>query len=414
MLEKLSLSVKDIKKYRSVLGSEVIDEVEKLARDLKGIRLCHINSTPFGGGVAELLFSHIPLMRGAGIDADWQVIRGDQRFFTITKSLHNALQGAEYPLIMEDKTKRVYLANNEMNARELDPNYDVFIVNDPQPAALRHFSNTTQAKWVWRCHIDSSEPDNDTWQFLRPYIEEYDAVVFTMGKFVPQDLKCPLIAIMAPAIDPFSPKNMPLPRALCRQMVDNLNIHRRQPLIVQVSRFDPWKDPFGVMEVYRLVKKEVPGVQLALIGSIANDDPEGWGLFTAVNKEANKDEDIHVFSNLTGVGNMEVNAFQTASDVVIQKSIKEGFGLVIAEALWKERPVVAGNAGGIPLQMTGELSNYLVSTIEECAEKVIKLLKDPDLAEKLGQEGREHIKNNFLMPRLVRDELRLIKSLVAT
>ncbi|GAI15799.1 unnamed protein product, partial [marine sediment metagenome] len=185
-------------------------------------------------------------------------------------------------------------------------------------------------------------------------------------------------------------------------------------LITQVSRFDPWKDPFGVMEVYRLVKKEVPGVQLALVGSLAGDDPEGWELFTAVNKEANKDEDIYVFSNLTGVGNMEVNAFQTASDVVIQKSIREGFGLVIAEALWKERPVVAGNAGGIPLQMTGELSDYLVSTIEECAEKVIKLLKYPELAGELGREGREHIKNNFLMPRLVRDELKLIKSLVAT
>ena len=413
MLEKLSLSTKDIKKYRLVLESEVIDEVEKLARDLKGIRICHINSTPFGGGVAELLFSHIPLMRGVGIDADWQVIRGDQRFFTITKSMHNALQGAKYPLLGE-KTKKVYLTNNKMNAKELDPNYDVFIVNDPQPAALRHFSNNIQAKWIWRCHIDSSEPDNDTWQFLRPYVEEHDAAVFTMDKFVPQDLKCPLITTMAPAIDPFSPKNMPLPRVLCRQMVDNLNIHRKQPLISQVSRFDPWKDPFGVMEVYRLVKKEIPGVQLALIGSIANDDPGGWELFTAVNEEANKDEDIYVFSNLTGVGNMEVNAFQTASDVVIQKSIKEGFGLVIAEALWKERPVVAGNAGGIPLQMTGDLSNYLVSTIEECAEKVIMLLKDPDLAERLGKEGREHIKKNFLMPRLVRDELKLIKSLMAT
>ena len=413
MLEKLSLSTKDIKKYRLVLESEVIDEIEKLARDLKGIRICHINSTPFGGGVAELLFSHIPLMRGVGIDADWQVIRGDRRFFTITKSMHNALQGAKYPLLGE-KTKRVYLTNNKMNAQELDPDYDVFIVNDPQPAALRHFSNKIQAKWIWRCHIDSSEPDNDTWQFLRPYIEEHDAAVFTMDKFVPRDLNLPHIAIMAPAIDPFSPKNMSLPRALCRQMVDNLNIHRTQPLISQVSRFDPWKDPFGVMEVYRLVKKEVPGVQLALIGSIANDDPGGWELFTAVNKEADKDEDIYVFSNLTGVGNMEVNAFQTASDVVIQKSLKEGFGLVIAEALWKERPVVAGNAGGIPLQMAGNLSNYLVNTIEECAEKVVKLLKDPDLAENLGREGRKHIEKNFLMPRLVRDELKLIKSLVAT
>ena len=411
MLEKLSLSTKDIKKYRLVLESEIIDEVECLARDLKGIRICHINSTPFGGGVAELLFSHIPLMRGVGIDADWQVIRGDRRFFTITKSLHNALQGKEY--LLKEKTKRVYLANNKINAQELDPNYDVFIVNDPQPAALRHFSDNTRAKWIWRCHLDSSEPDNDTWQFLRPYIEEYDAAVFTMDKFVPKDIKCPLIAIMAPAIDPFSPKNMALPRALSRQMVDNLNIHRRQPLICQVSRFDPWKDPFGVMGCYRLVKKEVPGVQLALIGSIANDDPGGWGLFTAVNKEANKDEDIHVFSNLTGVGNMEVNAFQTASDVVIQKSIKEGFGLVIAEALWKERPVVAGNAGGIPLQMCGGLSRYLVNSIEECAEKVVELLKDPDLAEKLGKEGREHIEKNFLMPRLVRDELKFIKRLVA-
>jgi len=410
MLEKLSLSIKELKKYRLVLESELIDEVQKLGHELKGIRICHINSTPFGGGVAELLFSLIPLMRGLGVKADWQVIRGDRRFFTITKSLHNALQGAKYPLLEE--SKRVYLANNELNAQELDRNYDVFIVDDPQPAALRHFCEDSQAKWIWRCHIDSAEPDNDTWQFLRPYIEEYDAAVFTMDKFVPKGLKLTLIDTMAPAIDPFSPKNMFLPRRLCRQMVDNLNIHKRKPLITQVSRFDPWKDPFGVMRVYRLVKKEIPGVQLALVGSLANDDPEGWDLFTAVNKEAAKDPDIHVLSNLTGVGNMVVNAFQTASDVVIQKSLREGFGLVIAEALWKERPVVAGNAGGIPLQMVGDLSKYLSNTIEECAAKVIKLLKDPELANKLGKQGREHIRKNFLMPRLVRDELRLVKRLV--
>ncbi|MDD4875587.1 MAG: glycosyltransferase [Dehalococcoidales bacterium] len=410
MLEKLSLSTKDIKKYRLVLKSELIDEIENLASDLKGIRICHINSTPFGGGVAELLFSHIPLMRGVGIHADWQVIRGDRRFFTITKSLHNALQGGEYSL--EDEIKIIYLDNNKINALELDSNYDVFIVNDPQPAALHHFSKNTNAKWIWRCHLDSAAPNHDVWQFLKPYIEEYDAAVFTMEKFVPQDIKYPHISIIAPAIDPFSTKNMALPRILCRQMADNLDIHRNRPLISQISRFDPWKDPFGVIECYRLIKKEVPDVQLALIGSIANDDPEGWELFTAINKEADKDEDIHVFSNLTGVGNMVVNAFQTASDVVIQKSIKEGFGLVIAEALWKERPVVAGNAGGIPLQMTGNLTDYLINNIEECAEKVIKLLRDPDLAKKLGQEGREHIQNNFLMPRLVRDELKLIKSLV--
>ena len=415
MLQKVSLGVREIDKYRLILGSDLIDEVKSLASDLKGLRLCHINSTPFGGGVAELLFSYIPLVRGLGIHADWQVIRGDQRFFSITKSLHNALQGAEYPLL-EQTTERVYLTNNQRNARDLDPNYDVFVINDPQPAALRHFCefcDKIHAKWIWRCHIDSSEPDEETWQFLRPYVEEHDAAVFTMEKFVPRDLAGPRIAIMPPAIDPFSPKNMPLPKAeVCRSMIENLGLDRNRPLIVQVSRFDMWKDPFGVIRVFQLAKEKVPGLQLALVGSLANDDPEAWELYAAINEEADRDEDIHVFSNLRGVGNMEVNAFQTASDVVIQKSIKEGFGLVVSEALWKRTPVVAGNAGGIPLQMTNRLSEYLVDTVEECAEKVAYLILHPELAKELGEEGREHIKDNFLMPRLVRDELSLIKDLV--
>lgn len=412
MLQKVSLGVKDINNYRMLLGSELIDEVEALARDLKGLRLCHINSTPFGGGVAELLFSYIPMVRGLGIHADWQVIRGDRRFFTITKSLHNALQGAEYPLL-EQQTQRTYLANNQRNARELDPNYDVFVINDPQPAALRHFCDGINAKWIWRCHIDSSEPDKDTWQFLRPHIEAHDAAIFTMEKFVPPDLRGPRIAIIPPAIDPLSTKNMPLPKAeVCRTMIDNLGLDRNRQLIIQVSRFDLWKDPFGVIEVYKRASKKVPGLQLALVGSLANDDPEGWELYAAIHQEADKYEDVHVFSNLNGIGNMEVNAFQRASDVVIQKSIREGFGLVVAEALWKGTPVVAGNVGGIPLQMVGTLSNFLVDTVEECAEKVVCLLEHPEVAEELGKEGMAHIKNNFLMPRLIRDELSLIKELV--
>lgn len=412
MLQKVSLGVKDINNCRMLVGGELIDEVEALASDLKGLRLCHINSTPFGGGVAELLFSYIPLVRSLGIHADWQVIRGDRRFFTITKSLHNALQGAEYPLL-EQQTQRIYLANNQQNARELDPNYDVFVINDPQPAALRHFCDGINAKWIWRCHIDSSEPDEETWQFLRPYIEVHDAAVFTMGRFVPHDLGGILIAIMPPAIDPLSTKNMPLPKAeVCRTMIDNLGLDRNRPLIIQVSRFDTWKDPFGVIEVYKLARERVPGLQLALVGSLPNDDPEGWELYAAIHKEADKYEDIHVFSNLNGVGNMEVNAFQRASDVVIQKSIKEGFGLAVAEALWKGTPVVAGNVGGIPIQMVGTLSNYLVDTTEECAEKVVYLLEHPEVAEGLGKDGMEHIRNNFLMPRLIRDELSTIKVLV--
>lgn len=409
MLQKISLQVRSLDKYRLLMGNRLIKEIEKLATDLKGIRLCHINSSPFGGGVAELLNSYIPLVRGLGIEADWQVIRGDHRFFTITKSLHNALQGGDGSLIEREETQRIYKSQNQLNAREMDYNYDVFIINDPQPAALRQFSNETRAKWIWRCHIDSSEPNEAAWRFLCPYVEQYDAAMFTMDKFVPRDLTLRQIAIVAPAIDAFSSKNMPLPRTLCREMIDNMGLDRDRPLIVQVSRFDPWKDPFGVMKIYKLAKEQVPGLQLALVGSLAGDDPEGWSMYAAIHEEADKDNDIHVFSNLTGVGNMEVNAFQTACDVAIQKSIREGFGLVVAEALWKGTPMVAGNAGGIPMQMTGKLSEYLVNDLEQCAEKVVHLLKNPELAIELGKVGRENIKQNFLMPRLIRDELSLVK-----
>jgi len=419
VLQKVSLPVKDIDKYRMLLESDLIDEIKALAQDLEGLRLCHINSTPFGGGVAELLSSLIPLARGVGIKADWQVIRGDHRFFTVTKSLHNALQGNPYPLIEKEATQRAYIANNAENAKELDLNYDVLIVNDPQPAALRHFCEGDHAKWIWRCHVDSSEPDEATWRFLSPYVEEHDAAIFTMEKFVPTNLRLnihthrpPSIAIIAPAIDALSTKNMILPSSVWREVLDNLNIDRNRPLISQISRFDPWKDPFGVMLVHRLAKERVPGLQLALVTSFAGDDPEAWDIYAAVHEEADKDPDIHIFSNMTGVGNMEVNAFQSASGVVIQKSIKEGFGLVVAEALWKGTPVVAGNTGGIPLQMTGNLEQYLITTIEECAERVTYLLENPETAEELGKQGREYIKHNFLMPRLLRDELALIKSLI--
>ncbi|MBA7643598.1 Trehalose synthase [subsurface metagenome] len=413
MLHKVSLGVGNIDKYRTIETRELIDEVVNLGEELKGLRLCHINSTPFGGGVAELLVSYIPLLRSLGIKADWQIIRGDRRFFTITKGFHNALQGAPFDEIKKEGLKRVYWSNNLANAGELDPNYDVFIVNDPQPAALRHYSSDNKAKWVWRCHVDSSEPDEVVWQFLRPYIEEYDAAVFTTQKFIPQNLRLSRIATMAPAICPLSSKNMFIKRYVCREMLENLGFGRDRPLITQVSRFDHWKDPFGTIEAYRLAKEKIPNLQLAMVGSFAQDDPEGWDMHAALSAEANKDDDMFIFSNLTGVGNMEVNAFQRASDLIIQKSIREGFGLVVAEALWKETPVIAGNAGGIPLQMTGELSNYLVNSVEECAEKIVYLLENPAVGKMLGAEGKEIVRQNFLLTRLARDELALIKSLIA-
>ncbi len=413
MLHKIPLGTANIDKYRMIETRGLIDEVVSLGEELKGLRLCHINSTPFGGGVAELLVSYIPLLRALGIKADWQIIRGDRRFFTITKSLHNALQGAKFEDITKEKTRRAYQNNNLANARELDPNYDVFVVNDPQPAALRHYSPDSKAKWIWRCHVDSSEPDETVWHFLLPYIEEYDAAVFTTKEFIPQNLNIGKIATMAPAICPFSSKNMFIKKYVCRELLENLGFDRNRLLVTQVSRFDRWKDPFGTIAAYQLAKRKIPGLQLAMIGSFAQDDPESWDMHAAISTEANKDDDIFIYSNLTGVGNMEVNAFQRASDLIIQKSIREGFGLVVSEALWKETPVIAGNAGGIPLQMTGELSNYLVNNVEECAEKMIYLLKNPAVCKRLGEEGKNIVRQNFLMPRLIRDELALIKELMA-
>ncbi|MCD6453388.1 MAG: glycosyltransferase [Dehalococcoidales bacterium] len=413
MLHKISLGRSDINRYRQIDNSELVDEVVALGRDLKGLRLCHINSTPFGGGVAELLVSYIPLLRSLGINADWQVIRGDHRFFTITKGLHNALQGAPFDAVNKENIRRAYLSNNLTNARELDPNYDVFIVNDPQPAALRHFSTThNSTKWIWRCHVDSSEPNQAAWDFLRPYVEEHDAAVFTTKTFIPKDLHISKIVTMTPAICPFTSKNMFIERGLCRELVENLGFGHHHHLITQVSRFDRWKDPFGTIAAYQLAKQKVPDLQLAMIGSFAQDDPESTDMYAAIHTEANKDDDIFVCSNLTGVGNMEVNAFQRASDIIIQKSIREGFGLVVSEALWKETPVIAGNVGGIPLQMTGELSNYLVDTVEGCAEKIVYLLSNPSVGKRLGREGKAIVTQKFLMPRLIRDELSLVKSLV--
>jgi trehalose synthase len=390
-----------------------MDEVVSLGKELKGLRLCHVNSTPFGGGVAELLVSYIPLLRGLGIKADWQIIRGNQHFFTITKGLHNALQGAQFDQINETKIRREYLSQNLANARELDKNYDVLIINDPQPAALRHFSPESQAKWVWRSHVDSSNPDKAVWDFLRPYVENHDAAIFTTEKFIPKQLNVGRVATMAPAIDPLSSKNFFIDRDVSRELLESLGIDPQRHLITQVSRFDQWKDPFGTIAAYRLAKAQIPGLQLAMIGSFAPDDPESWDMHSAIQEVAAEDKDLYIFSNLTGAGNMEVNAFQRASEVVIQKSIREGFGLVVAEALWKGTPVIAGNTGGIPLQMPGELSEYLVDSVEETAEKIVYLLKNPGVRDHLGHLGQQVVTDQFLMPRLVRDELTLIKNLLA-
>jgi len=409
MLEKVKVGEKTLKSYRPVVlvEDQVVEEIVSLGAELKGTRLCHINATPYGGGVAELLYSCIPLLCDAGIAADWRIIKGNEPFFKVTKDFHNALQGAEHQLAA--KEKEIYIKYNADNAKHLDASYDVIIVNDPQPAALRHFCNDNKPKWIWRCHIDTSNPDQDVWQFLKPYIEEYDCAIFTLEQYVPAALCHPWVELIAPAIDPKSPKNRELPVRQCIDFLPDMGIDANRPLAVQVSRFDPWKDPFGVIEAYRLAKKEVPGLQLALIGSLARDDPQGVEILERVEAVAEDDPDLFVFYNLS---DLEVNVFQRISNIVIQKSLREGFGLTVSEALWKSTPVVGGRVGGIPLQMGDELDQVLVSSIEECAEKMVMLLQNRDLARELAARGKERVQRDFLVTRLVRDELRLIKKVM--
>jgi trehalose synthase len=400
----------NVDNYRRIVGDDLIDEILALARALRGVRVCHVNSTGFGGGVAELLSRHVPLARALGIEAEWRVIQGTPEFFTVTKAFHNALQGADHRL--SETEKAIYLHVNRESARLLDASYDVFVVHDPQPAAFRDAMGRSGARWIWRCHIDTSEPNAEVAAFLLPFVEEYDAVVFTMREFLLPGLRPRRAAFIAPAIDPLSTKNMELSAALCREVVANAGVDMRRPLVVQVSRFDPWKDPMGVVASYRLAKRDVPGLQLALLGAIAGDDPEGWRLLAQVEEETAADDDAFVFTNLAGVGSLEVNAFQRAADVIVQKSLREGFGLVVSESFWKGRPVVAGRAGGIPMQFPPGHERFLVDSVEDCAARVVELVADEGARAAFGQAAREHVRRDFLLPRLLRDELTLVRDVL--
>ncbi len=400
----------NVENYRRIVGDEVIEEIESLARELNGVRVCHINSTGFGGGVAELLSRLVPLARALGINADWRLVQGTPEFFRVTKSFHNALQGAAYSLSESDKA--IYLHVNRESAKLLEADYDVFVVHDPQPAAFRDAVGPNSAKWIWRCHIDTSAPNQEVASFLLPYLGGYDAVVFTMKEFVLPGLLAPHTAFIAPAIDPLATKNMELPDELCREVIANAGVDTNRPLVVQVSRFDPWKDPMGVIEAYRMAKREVPGFSSRSSAPSRVMTPRGGSSWRLVNKETADDDDIFVFTNLAGVGSMEVNAFQRAGDLIIQKSLREGFGLVVSEAFWKGKAVVAGRAGGIPMQFPSGYERYLVGNVEECVARMTELLGDPERRRIFGEAAHEHVRREYLLPRLLRDDLALFKAVL--
>jgi trehalose synthase len=411
VLQRVNPGHKSLTDYRSIIRRDLYDEIHDLSARLDGARVLHINATAFGGGVAEILYTLVPLMRDAGLETEWGVMFGAEPFFNVTKGFHNALQGADYELTVEGRA--IYEEYNRQSAAELDGEWDIIFVHDPQPALMKHFSGgySPDTKWIWRCHIDTSTPNQQILNYLAPYVKDYDAQVYTMQEYTPPDVDLPNLVLIPPAIDPLSPKNMALSRDDARYIVDQFGVDTERPFMVQVSRFDPWKDPLGVIDVYRAAKEEVPELQLVLIGSMAHDDPEGWDYWYKTVNYASGDQDIFLFSNLTNVGSIEVNAFQSLADIVIQKSIREGFGLVVTEALWKARPLIASRVGGIPMQVT-KGGGMLVDTIAEAAAACTKLLKDEDFAHEIGRVGKEHVRDHYLTPRLLRDDLLLFAKLL--
>ena len=385
--------------YQEVVGPGVIDELRVLAERVRGRTMQHINSTAVGGGVAEILTRLVPLLRELCIDTKWDVIKGDQAYFNVTKAFHNALHGK--PEEISPAMFEIFRANTEMNFRETNLTGDVIFVHDPQPAGLVLRKSEGGRRWVWRCHIDVSAPQTNVWNFLREYVERYDAAIFSMPEFA-QQLPIPQFRV-APYIDPPSDKNKPLDRACVEQVLDKYRLDPRRPLLVQISRFDRLKDPLGVIDAYRLVKKR-SNCQLVLAGGGATDDPEGEQVLREVQEAAAGDPDIHVLL-LPPFSDLEINALVRASTIVIQKSIREGFGLTVAEALWKRKPVIGGAVGGIKMQVINGVTGYLVHSAEGAANRIAQLLRDRRLRERMGENGYQHVKQNFLLTRQVKDYL---------
>jgi trehalose synthase len=410
MLQEVALGHKSLADYTHIAGKELIGRIRERAKPLEGHRVLHVSATAFGGGVSEILYTIVPLMRDIGLDAHWHVIFGKEEFYNATKLLHNSLQGAEETL--SDEQWALFDEVNELNAESLQGEWDTVIVHDPQPIGLRRGALKKGRNWVWRCHIDLSEPNPEPIARLKPLIEEYDATVWHMPNYVPSGVNGrDGVRIVPPAIDPLSPKNMAFSPDDAAFVCNQFGIDVDRPLVTQVSRFDPWKDPIGVIDAYRDITAAIPEVQLALVGSMATDDPEGWEFFQRTFEYADGDPDIKILNNLNNVGAIEVNAFQSQSDVVLQKSIREGFGLTVTEALWKGRPTVAGNVGGIPLQIEDGKSGFLVDSAPECAQRCVEILADPGLGKDLGHAGKEHARREFLSPRLLCDWVQLLAEL---
>lgn len=410
-MEEVATAEKKLRDYRPIIGDAAYNEIQKVAEKLRGKRVAHVNATPYGGGVAELLHSVVPLQRDAGLDVHWFVLAGSNPFFEVTKAMHNGLQGAKVEITPE--MLETYRKINEENASRFEDDFDYVVIHDPQPAPFVSLCER-RGVWVWRCHIDLTAPNPSALAAIAPYVQEFDACIFTSESYVPRSLRFRKTVAATPAIDPLSPKNRDISGEERAGVLSRFDVDTNRPIINQVGRFDPWKDPLGVIDAYRIVKRKVPGVQLLMIGSMAKDDPEGWRWFERTARHAGDDPDIHFLTDLVGVGGLEVNVFQRESEVGIAKSLREGFGLIVSESLWKGVPVVGGNVTGIALQVEDGRHGFLVSSVDEAGARITELLRDEKRRKAMGKDGRERVRSHFLITRYVRDYLRLFAETAAS
>ncbi len=395
----------NIADYEPIVGKSTVEELKLIAAQLSGKVIQNINSTFVGGGVAEILSRMLPLLTQLGVDARWNIIKGDEQFFEVTKKFHNALHARKENI--SEKDFAIFRETTERNIREIELIGDIIFIHDPQPAGLIARKKDIGKRWVWRCHIDVSNPNPLVWDFLRPFIVQYDAAVFSAPAFSP---RLPIRQfLISPSIDPLSDKNKELPRETIDSVLDKYEIPRDKPIITQVSRFDYLKDPVGVIQAFELVSKNID-CRLVFAGGTASDDPESDKVLAEVRERAGNNPNIHILLIPSG-SDIEINALQRASTVIIQKSIREGSGLTVSEALWKAKPVVASAVGGIPLQVNNKFTGLLSHGIDGAAYALKQLLTNPEYAKRLGENGREHVRQNFLITRHLRDYMLLFLTL---
>lgn len=395
-----------IEDYREVVDDKVIALLFKESTPLRGKRVLNVNSTYMGGGVAEMLWSTVPLMNDLGLEYGWRVIHGTADFFPITKKWHNALQGEDVEITEHEK--ETYTGINQLFSRFTHLKHDAIIVHDPQPLPLISFYRKRQP-WIWRCHIDLSTPNQSAWEYIKKFILRYDSTVFSVDKFAQPDLPNEKFLI-PPAIDPMTIKNRQMDRTQQEDTLEEFGVSLDKPIISQISRFDKWKDPLGVVKIFKEVKKSVD-VQLLLLGAPASDDPEGEKIYHELCQEVGDMEDVTLINKQS---DMLVNSLQSLSKVVIQKSLREGFGLTVTEALWKKTPVVASDVGGIPLQIKDGETGFLIDPddYDGFAKRIVKIIEDEDLAAKVGKKAKEHVRSNFLITRVMLDWIQQIKSII--